>query len=52
VFGVNWDSISFAVGEEPVRRIMMNEPLKGSRTYVEELLDKSESASELLANMG
>ncbi|MDE0885805.1 MAG: depupylase/deamidase Dop [Myxococcota bacterium] len=52
VFGVNWDSISFAVGEEPVRRIMMNEPLKGSRAYVEELLDKSESASELLANMG
>ena len=51
VFGVNWDSISFAVGEEPVRRIMMSEPLKGSRPYVEDLLKRSSTASELLANL-
>ena len=51
VFGVNWDSISFAVGEEPVRRIMMSEPLKGSRFYVEDLLNRSKTASELLANL-
>ncbi|MCS5635317.1 MAG: depupylase/deamidase Dop [Myxococcota bacterium] len=51
VFGVNWDSISFAVGEEPVRRIMMSEPLKGSRQHVEDLLARSSSASELLANL-
>ena len=51
VFGVNWDSISFAVGEEPVRRIMMSEPLKGSRSYVEDLLNRSKTASELLANL-
>ncbi len=52
VFGVNWDSISFSVGEDPVKRIMMNEPLKGSRRHVEDLLNRSGSASELLANMG
>ncbi|MCS5636624.1 MAG: depupylase/deamidase Dop [Myxococcota bacterium] len=51
VFGVNWDSISFAVGDEPVRRIMMSEPLKGSRFYVEDLLNRSETAAELLANL-
>ena len=51
VFGVNWDSISFSVGEEPVRRIMMSEPLKGSRAHVEDLLNQSKSASELLANL-
>ncbi len=51
VFGVNWDSISFSAGEEPVRRIMMSEPLKGSREHVQELLNRSSSASELLANL-
>jgi proteasome accessory factor PafA2 len=51
VFGVNWDSISFGFGDEPIRRIMMSEPLKGTKVYVEELLNKSESAAELLTNM-
>jgi proteasome accessory factor A len=51
VFGVNWDSISFSIGDEPARRIMMSEPLKGSRAYVEDLLDRSKTASELLANL-
>jgi len=51
VFGVNWDSISFSVGEEPVRRIMMSEPLKGSQAHVQELLARSSSASELLTNL-
>ena len=29
VFGVNWDSISFGVDDEPIKRILMAEPLKG-----------------------
>jgi len=41
VFGVNWDSISFNVGEEPIKRILMNEPLKGTRAHVEDLLNAS-----------
>jgi proteasome accessory factor A len=28
VFGVNWDSISFGLGDEPIKRVMMAEPLK------------------------
>ncbi|MBW2695162.1 MAG: proteasome accessory factor PafA2 [Deltaproteobacteria bacterium] len=52
VFGVNWDSISFGFGDEPIKRIMMSEPLKGTKAYVEELLDSSENAAALLSNMG
>jgi proteasome accessory factor A len=51
VFGVNWDSISFNVGEEPIKRILMNEPLKGTRAHVEELLDASPSAAILVRNL-
>ena len=51
VFGVNWDSISFGVDDDPIKRVMMNEPLKGTQAHVEELLDKSENAKSLLANM-
>jgi len=51
VFGVNWDSISFGIDDEPIKRVMMSEPLKGTRAMVEDLLDRSASASELLANM-
>ena len=51
VFGVNWDSISFASGDEPIKRIMMAEPLKGSKRHVEELLDRSSTAEELMRNL-
>ncbi|MGH9886246.1 MAG: proteasome accessory factor PafA2 family protein, partial [bacterium] len=51
VFGVNWDSISFNVGEEPIKRILMNEPLKGTRAHVEELLDASPTAQILVRNL-
>jgi proteasome accessory factor A len=51
VFGVNWDSISFGFDDEPIKRIMMSEPLKGTKAVVEELLDRSTSAAELLSNM-
>ena len=51
VFGVNWDSISFNVGDEPIKRILMNEPLKGTRGHVEELLDASPTARILVRNL-
>ncbi|HEB89378.1 MAG TPA: proteasome accessory factor PafA2 [Deltaproteobacteria bacterium] len=52
VFGVNWDSISFGLGDETIRRVMMAEPLKGTSEFVEELLDRSATAEALLENMG
>jgi proteasome accessory factor A len=51
VFGVNWDSISFGIGDEPIKRVLMTEPLKGSRAHVEELLARSKNASELVRNL-
>jgi proteasome accessory factor A len=51
VFGVNWDSISFNVGEDVIKRILMNEPLKGTKSHVEELLESSPSAEDLVRNL-
>jgi proteasome accessory factor A len=51
VFGVNWDSISFGIGDEPIKRVMMSEPLKGSKAHVQELLDRSPTAAELVRNL-
>jgi proteasome accessory factor A len=51
VFGVNWDSISFGIGDEPIKRVMMSEPLKGSKIHVQELLDRSPTAAELVRNL-
>jgi proteasome accessory factor A len=51
VFGVNWDSISFGIGEDPIKRVLMAEPLKGSKAHVEELLEQSQTASDLVKNL-
>jgi hypothetical protein len=51
VFGVNWDSLSFNLGEGPIKRILMEEPLKGTRAHVQGLLDRSTTAAELVANL-
>jgi proteasome accessory factor A len=51
VFGVNWDSISFNLGEEPIKRILMNEPLKGTKNHVEQLLNSSPTVSDLVRNL-
>ena len=48
VFGVNWDSISFNLGDEPIKRILMNEPLKGTKAHVGELLDSCPTVEELV----
>ncbi len=51
IFGVNWDAISFNVGDELIKRILMNEPLKGTKSHVEALLDSSATAEELVRNL-
>jgi proteasome accessory factor A len=51
VFGVNWDSISFGVDGEPIKRILMAEPLKGTKGHVEELLSSSPTAADLVKNL-
>jgi proteasome accessory factor PafA2 len=51
VFGVNWDSISFGIGSEPIKRVLMGEPLKGSKAHVEDLLAISPTARDLVKNL-
>jgi Pup amidohydrolase len=51
VFGVNWDSISFNLGDDPIKRILMNEPLKGTRAHVESLLDECPTAEDLVRSL-
>jgi len=51
VFGVNWDSISFGIGDEPIKRVLMAEPLKGSKAHVQDLLERSPTASDLVKNL-
>lgn len=51
VFGVSWGAISFDTNEATVKRVLMPEPIKGSRKYVHDLLENSETVEELLTNM-
>ncbi len=51
VFGVNWDSISFGIGDQPIKRVLMAEPLKGSKAHVDDLLQRSTSAADLVKNL-
>ena len=44
----NWDSLVFDLGADPLRRVPMMDPLKGTADHVEQLLDACESPSELL----
>ena len=51
VFGVNWDSISFGIGDEPIKRLLMAEPLRGSKAHVEDLFARSPTAADLVRNL-
>jgi proteasome accessory factor A len=51
IFGVNWDSISFNLGDGPIKRILMEEPTRGTKEHVQHLLDRSETAEDLVANI-
>jgi Pup amidohydrolase len=52
VVAANWDSIVFDVGDDPLRRVPMLEPVRGTVEHVGKLLDESETVSELLAKLG
>ncbi len=51
VVAANWDSIVFDVGDEPLRRVPMLEPLRGTADHVEGILDQCTSAAELLERL-
>ena len=48
VVTANWDSLVFDLGTDPLRRVPMMDPLKGTAEHVEGLLASCASPSELL----
>ncbi len=52
IVAANWDSIVFDIGREPLRRVPMMEPLRGTADHVARLIDESDRAVELLERLG
>ena len=48
VAAASWDSVIFDVGRESLQRVPTLEPLRGTRAHVEELLDRCETAAQLV----
>ncbi len=44
----NWDSLVFDLGSDPLRRVPMMDPLKGTAEHVEALLDSCSTPAELV----
>jgi proteasome accessory factor A len=52
VVAANWDSIVFDVGDDPLRRVPMLEPARGTVDHVGTILEESKTVSELLDRLG
>ena len=52
VVAANWDSLVFDIGDEPLRRVPMMEPLRGTKELVGSLLDRAESPRHLIDLLG
>ncbi|MGY6499599.1 MAG: depupylase/deamidase Dop [Acidimicrobiales bacterium] len=52
IVAANWDSIVFDVGEDPLRRVPMMEPSRGTRAHVGRLLESCSTPTELLDRLG
>ncbi|HVB06522.1 MAG TPA: depupylase/deamidase Dop [Acidimicrobiales bacterium] len=52
IVAANWDSIIFDLGEGPLRRVPMMDPLRGSSGHVDTLLAESKSPHELIDRLG
>ncbi len=51
VASANWDSIVFDLGTDPLRRVPMMDPLRGTAEHTEELLKASSSPADLLTRL-
>src|SRR2546426_744420 len=51
VVAANWDSLILDVGSDPLRRIPMMEPLRGTRAHVESLFEECTPPAELVARL-
>jgi len=51
IVAANWDSLVFDVGVEPLRRIPMMEPTRGTRVHVGTVLEECDTPLELLERL-
>ncbi|HZN12850.1 MAG TPA: depupylase/deamidase Dop [Acidimicrobiales bacterium] len=52
VAAANWDSLVFDLGSDPLRRVPMMEPLKGTAEFVDRLLEECNTPAELIERLG
>ena len=52
IVAANWDWLVFDIGRDPLRRVPMMEPLRGTAEHVARLIDESDTPAELLARLG
>jgi proteasome accessory factor PafA2 len=51
VAAASWDSVIFDVGQQSLVRVPTMEPLRGSKAHVQSLLDRCETAAELVEEL-
>jgi hypothetical protein len=51
VVAANWDSLILDVGTDPLRRIPMMEPLRGTQAHVAALFEECTTPAELVARL-
>ena len=51
VTSANWDSLVFDLGSDPLRRIPMMDPLKGTAEHVDALLERCATPAELVERL-
>jgi proteasome accessory factor A len=52
IVAANWDSLVFDVGRDPLRRVPMMEPSRGTAAHVGTLVAECDTPSELLERLG
>ncbi len=52
IAAANWDSLVFDLGTDPLRRVPMMEPLRGTAAHVDTLLERCRTPGDLLEALG
>jgi proteasome accessory factor PafA2 len=52
IAAANWDSLVFDLGGDPLRRVPMMEPLRGTASHVDQLLARCTTPAQLLEQLG
>ncbi len=52
IAAANWDSLVFDLGTDPLRRVPMMEPLKGTAAHVDSLFETCRTPAQLLEALG